>query len=437
VNNSSINLNSKKFKIAIITLGCSKNTVDSEFIAAELNNAGYTAYHSNNFKNADAVLINTCGFILDAKEESLDVILKCLEAKTQGLLKKVFVMGCLVQRYKNELKNEMPEVDAFFSFNHNNEIVNTISGKMLVEINTRLISTPSHFAYLKISEGCNSHCSFCAIPAIRGKHISKPIEKLVDETEFLVQNGAKEIIVIAQDTTFYGKDIYSTKKLAFLLNKLSDIKGVEWLRLHYAYPSNFPDDVIDTLANNPKLCKYLDIPLQHISDKILKLMNRRADKISTIKLIDKLKTRIPNLAIRTAFITGFPTETKNDFNELKNFVEQYRFERMGVFTYSNEEGTEAFNLKPKVSERIKTERADELMLLQQQISYENNLNLIGKSVKVIIDSKNNDFYIGRTEYDSPEIDNEVLITSDKTLKIGDLITVKVTDAEEFDIYATV
>jgi len=434
VKNYNINLK-KNSRIAIITLGCSKNTVDSEFIAGSLNKSGFKAFHSNTFNNADAVLINTCSFILDAKEESIDVILQCLEAKKRGLLSYVFVMGCLIQRYKNKLQEELPDVDAFFTFNHNNEIVNALRGKVYNAPETRLISTPKHYAYLKISDGCNRNCSFCVIPSIKGKYISMPVEKLVEEANYLVDNGTKEIIIVAQNTAYYGKDLYKKGKLASLIDKLSKIDGVEWIRLHYLYPTDFTDDIIDVVRDNSKVCKYIDIPLQHISDRILHQMNRGMSKKDTVNLVEKLRNNIPDLAIRTTFITGFPGETKAEFNELKEFVELFQFERMGVFQYSAEEGTSAYNMKPEVPNHIKYKRAEELMLLQQEISYQNNLQKVGQKLKVIIDAKMNDYYIGRTQHDSPEIDNEVIIKSDKKIKIGDFIDVLINNAEEFDIFA--
>ncbi|HRS53345.1 MAG TPA: 30S ribosomal protein S12 methylthiotransferase RimO [Bacteroidales bacterium] len=424
----------KKLKIAIITLGCPKNTVDSEYIAGTLKNAGFNVFHAYSHINADAVIINTCAFILDAKQESIDVILECIQAKNKNQLKYIFVIGCMVKYYMHELQKALPEVDAFWEFNINNNIVNKLANK-IINKNDRLLSTPKHYAYLKISEGCNRKCSFCLIPQIRGKYQSNTIENLIEEANKLANKGVKEIILVAQDTTFYGKDIYKKNKLAELLRAISNIENIQWIRLHYAYPANFPKDVINEIFENPKICKYIDIPLQHINDNILKSMQRGITKQDTIKLIELLRKKIPKIGIRTTFIVGFPGETKKEYEELKIFVKEMRFERMGIFTYSREKGTKSYSLKNNVPNFIKKQRAEELMLIQQEISLENNLSLIGKTIKVIIDRKEGEYYIGRTEYDSPEIDNEVLITSNKKIDIGTFIEVKITKAEEFDIYA--
>jgi len=427
-------LENTSFKLALITLGCSKNSVDSEVLAGAFKANGIDVFHADSYENADAVLINTCGFILDAKTESVDVIIDCLNAKAKGLISKVFVMGCMVQRYIEELKHELPEVDGFFGLNKMEDIISIISGKMLSGIHARVISTPAHYAFIKISEGCNRKCSFCAIPMIRGKHISRPAEEIVEEAKMLAGKGVKELIVIAQDTTFYGKDLYGKRMLGKLLSELSNLNEFEWIRLHYTYPSAFPLDILDVMREHPDICNYLDIPLQHVSDRILKLMKRNIDGAGTRKLIDKLRNKVPGLAIRTTFITGFPGETSKEHKELRDFIVSSEFERLGVFIYSPEEGTAAYKIKPEVSERIKNLRLEELMAVQQDISLNHNLKLIGKKLKVLIDRKEGDFFVGRTEFDSPGIDNEVLVKPHKSIIAGEFSEVMITAAEEFDLY---
>lgn len=425
----------KKKTINIITLGCSKNLVDSEVLMRQLG-SDYVISH-NSEDDADIQVVNTCGFIGDAKEESINTILQLTQAKKSGLTSKVYVTGCLSQRYKDALIKEIPDVDGFFGVNDLPEILKTLEVDFKKElIGERFITTPKHFAYLKISEGCDRNCSFCAIPLIRGKHISKPIEELVKEAKFLAENGVKELILIAQDLTYYGIDIYKKRLIAELVNKLSQIDGIEWIRLHYAYPAGFPLDLIEEIKNNPKVCNYLDIPLQHISNSILTSMRRAHDKETTIKLVEKFRESLPDASLRTTLIVGYPGETEDDFNELYDFVEKYRFDRLGVFQYSEEEDTAAHKLKDDVPDQTKQDRTDKLMLLQQQISLEINQSKVGQSLKVIIDRQENGYYVGRTEFDSPEVDNEVLISEDNTkLMIGDFCTVKITKGDFFDLYA--
>ena len=424
-----------KKKINIITLGCSKNLVDSEVLMRQLGN-DYTISHDSG-ADADIQIVNTCGFIGDAKEESIDTILQLTKAKKAGVTSKVFVTGCLSQRYKDELKKEIQDVDGFFGVNDLPEILKALDVDLKKELlGERLITTPKHYAYLKISEGCDRSCSFCAIPLIRGKHISKPIEELVKEAEFLAKKGVKELILIAQDLTYYGLDIYKERRITELVNKLSYIDGIEWVRLHYAYPAGFPLNLMEEMKTNPKVCNYLDIPLQHISEHILSSMRRSHNKETTIKLVEKFRETLPEASLRTTLIVGYPGETEKDFDELYDFVEKHKFERLGVFQYSEEEDTAAFKLKDDVPEQTKQDRADKLMMLQQEISIENNKNKIGKTFKVIIDRLENGYFIGRTEFDSPEVDNEVLISEkDNTLEIGEFYKMKIIKADFFDLYA--
>lgn len=426
-----------KQKINIITMGCSKNLVDSEQLMRQLNDK-YIVLHDSEKDDADIVVINTCGFIADAKEESIDSILTYSEAKKKGKLKKVYVMGCLSQRYKDELKKEMPEVDAFFGVNDITDLMKTLEVDFKKELlGERMLTTPKHYAYLKIAEGCNRRCSFCAIPLIRGNNISKPIENLISEVEWLVSQGVKEIILIAQDLTYYGMDIYKKRKLAELLEKIALIKGVEWIRLHYTYPAAFPMDVLKIMAKYDNICKYLDIPLQHINTEILASMKRNIDSSKTKELISKLRKIVPGINIRTTLIVGYPGETFFQFEELKKFVADSKFERLGVFTYSPEENTSAYKLKNNVSAKTKEKRQSEIMELQQLISAELNLKKIGKTYKTIIDRKEGNFWIGRTEFDSPEVDTEVLITSNKDLIIGNFYNVIITNTEDYDIYGEI
>ena len=425
-------------KINIITLGCSKNTVDSEHLAAQLTAFDYKVVFDSDRMDANVVVINTCGFIGDAKQESIDTILRAAELKMAGKIEELFVVGCLSQRYADELRPELPEVDDFFGVNDWAGIVERLGAKYRQENETRReLSTPSHYAYLKISEGCNWMCGYCAIPLIRGRHKSVPMEALIAEAESLVASGVREIMVIAQDTTYYGVDIYGERKLAELLERLCRIEKLEWVRLHYAYPTDFPDEVIEVMAREKKICKYLDIPFQHISDNQLTLMKRRHTKAEALALIEKLRRAIPDIALRTTLLVGYPGETEEDFTELMEFVKNTKFDRLGVFAYSEEEGTySATRLKDDVAEDIKQERVDRIMRLQERVSLENNARRIGERMRVIIDRKEGDFYIGRSEYDSPEVDQELIIDScGKRLCRGRFYVVEITDCEDYDLYA--
>ena len=425
-------------KINIITLGCSKNTVDSEHLAAQLAAMDYKVVFDSDRTDANVVVINTCGFIGDAKQESIDTILRAAQLKEQGKIEELFVVGCLSQRYADELRPELPEVDDFFGVNDWAGIVERLGAKWEKENETkRELSTPSHYAYLKISEGCNWMCGYCAIPLIRGRHTSVPMEVLVAEAEALAEKGVRELMVIAQDTTYYGVDIFGERKLAELLERLCKIKNIEWIRLHYAYPTDFPDEVIEVMAREPKICNYLDIPFQHISDNQLTAMKRRHTKAEAIALINKLRTAIPDIALRTTLLVGYPGETEQDFEELKEFVRDTKFDRLGVFAYSEEEGTySATRLTDDVPEDVKQQRVEAIMRLQERISLENNARRIGSTMRVIIDRREGEFYIGRSEYDSPEVDQELIIDSKgRRLLRGHYYNVVVTDAEDYDLYA--
>ena len=427
-------------KINIITLGCSKNTVDSEHLAAQLTAMDYKIVFDSDRTDADVVVINTCGFIGDAKQESVDTILRAAQLKSEGKIEELFVVGCLSQRYADELRPELPEVDDFFGVNDWAGIVERLGAKYRAENETkRELSTPSHYAYLKISEGCNWMCGYCAIPLIRGRHKSVPMEALIAEAEALAEKGVKELMVIAQDTTYYGVDIYGERKLAELLERLCKIEKIEWIRLHYAYPTDFPDEVIEVMAREKKICKYLDIPFQHISDSQLSAMKRRHTKEQALTLIKKLRAAIPDIALRTTLLVGYPTESEADFAELVEFVRETKFDRLGVFAYSEEEGTySATRLSDDVPEQTKQERVDTIMRLQERISLENNAKRIGQQMRVIIDRKEGDFYIGRSEYDSPEVDQEIIVESfGKRLYRGRFYDVVVTDAEDYDLYAEI
>jgi len=407
-------------KVNVITLGCSKNLVDSEYLLKQLSANGFKVVHDSNSPDCDIIVINTCGFINDAKQESIETILQFEVLKKQNKIKKLFVFGCLSERYKEELTKEIPNVDQYFGVYDLKELIESIGANYKEELlGERLITTPKHYAYLKISEGCDRGCSFCAIPLIKGKHVSKAIPDLIKEAEQLVKNGAKEIILIAQDLSYYGYDIYKKPKLAELLDQLSEIKGLKWLRLHYAYPAKFPKEVLLVMKSKTNICNYLDIPFQHISDKILKLMRRGNTRKQTYDLIDAFKKHIPDMAIRTTLLVGHPGETDEDFKELLDFVRYAKFDRLGVFTYSEEENTySAINYTDDIPFSIKQSRMNEIMEVQRQISNELNSKKIGKIFKTIIDRKEGGFYIGRTEYDSPEVDNEVLIETENKLKIG-------------------
>ena len=427
-------------KINIITLGCSKNTVDSEHLAAQLTAMDYKVVFDSDRTDADVVVINTCGFIGDAKQESIDTILRAAQLKEEGRIEELFVVGCLSQRYADELRPELPEVDDFFGVNDWAGIVERLGAKYRKENETkRELSTPSHYAYLKISEGCNWMCGYCAIPLIRGRHKSVPMEDLIAEAEALAESGVRELMIIAQDTTYYGVDIYGERKLAELLERLCQIKKIEWIRLHYAYPTDFPDEVIEVMAREKKICKYLDIPFQHIADNQLTLMKRRHTKAEALALIEKLRRAIPDIALRTTLLVGYPGETEADFVELQEFVKATKFDRLGVFAYSEEEGTySATRLKDDVADEVKQERVDRIMRLQERVSLENNAKRIGQKMRVIIDRKEGDFYIGRSEYDSPEVDQELIIDScGKRLMRGRFYDVLVTDCEDYDLYAKI
>jgi len=392
--------------------------------------------HDGGGTGFDAVFINTCGFIHDAKQESIDMILDYAEAKKRGDIGKLYVMGCLSERYQKDLEKELPEVDRYFGKFDLKAMVDELKVTFQPEyIYERKITTPSHFAYLKISEGCNRSCSFCAIPMMTGRHKSRTIESLVTEARYLAKKGVKEILLIAQELSYYGIDIYGKSRLVDLINAISEINGIEWIRLHYLYPTKFPFDVLPVMRENPKVCKYLDMPLQHIANPVLKNMMRHVTREETEALIKRIKDEVPGVSIRTTFLVGFPGETEADFEELKAFVEEMKFERLGIFPFSNEEGTYAAkNFKDDVPEEVKQERADEIMEIQQQISAQLNQQKIGKTFKVIIDRKEGDFYVGRTEFDSPEVDGEVLVTSEDELKKGVFVNVKITGAEDYDLY---
>jgi ribosomal protein S12 methylthiotransferase len=424
----------KKDKISVITLGCSKNTVDSERIIGQLklNNLNLV----DDPETADSVIINTCGFIDAAKEESINTILSAIELKKQGKIKKVVVAGCLSERYMNDLKKEIPEVDVYFGTEEYEGIVEEFGGDLKYELlGERDLSTPKHFAYLKISEGCDNPCSFCAIPLMRGLHKSKPIEELIAESTSLAKKGVKELIIIGQDTTDYGKEIYNERVLAKLLNEISEIPNIEWIRLLYAYPSHFPDSVIEAIAENPKVCKYLDMPLQHISDPVLKSMRRGITSRRTKELLYKIKERIPGITLRTTFITGYPNETDKEFAELCEFVKDIRFDRFGVFKYSVEENTPGYLLGDPVPDEVKEERLAALMEIQKEISLEKNRELIGKKIKVLIDRKETDKYIARSERDAPEVDGEIILKNgENLLEIGKYYDVEINDCNEYDLF---
>ena len=424
-------------KINVITLGCAKNRVDSEHIAAQLAAMGYQILFDSDRTDAKIVVINTCGFIGDAKQESIDTIFEAVNAKNAGLIDRLFVIGCLSERYADYLREQIPEVDDYFGARDLSGVVKALGGEYNSDSTARELSTPKHYAYLKISEGCNWRCGYCAIPGIRGKHISVPMERLIEEAESLAAAGVKELMVIAQDTTYYGMDLYGERKLAELLEKLCRIKGIEWIRLHYAYPVDFPQDVIDVMAREPKICKYLDIPLQHISDNQLSLMHRRHTKAEAIELLNRLRAAIPNIAIRTTMLVGYPNESAEDFEELCEFVEEQCFERLGVFPYSEEEGTfSAEKLTDNVPERVKNYRVDKLMTIQSDVSLYNNEYRVGSIERVIIDERRGDYYVGRSQYDSPEVDQEILIpVGGKRLYRGRFYNVRITNADSFDMIA--
>lgn len=430
----------KKNQIDIVTMGCSKNLVDSETLMKLFEDNGYHCVHDPKRPQGEIAVINTCGFIEDAKQESIDTILEFIQAKEEGRLRKLYVMGCLSQRYQKELEAEMPEVDKFYGkFNYKELLKELGKAEVPACSGTRHLTTPHHYAYIKISEGCNRRCAYCAIPIITGKHVSRPMDEILDEVRQLVADGVKEFQIIAQELTYYGMDLDGKHHITELISRMADIPGVKWIRLHYAYPNQFPLDLLDVMREKPNVCKYLDIALQHISDNMLNRMHRHVSKQETIDLLKTIRERVPGIHIRTTLMVGFPGETQEDFHELLEFVRTQRFERMGAFAYSEEEGTySANNYEDDVPAEVKQRRLDELMILQQEISAEVEAEKVGKILKVIIDRKEGDYYIGRTEFCSPEVDPEVLITAgEKRLRVGCFYNVKITQSEEFDLYGEV
>ncbi len=424
-----------KNRVNIVTLGCSKNIVDSEVIFTQLRGNGMDVTHESKKDDANIVIVNTCGFIDNAKQESIDTILRYADAKQAGVIDKLYVTGCLSHRYKDELELEIPTVDAFFGTNELPRLLKTLKADYKHElIGERLLTTPTHYAYLKIAEGCDRPCSFCAIPLMRGGHVSRTVEDLVVEAKSLVRRGTKELILIAQDLTYYGLDIYKKRNLSELLEHFSDIEGLDWIRLQYAYPSGFPMDVLDVINSKSNICKYLDMPLQSGSTEVLKKMRRGITRQKTEDLINAIRDKVPDIALRTTLIAGHPGETEADYEETYQFVEKMRFDRLGVFTYSHEDQTHSYSFEDDIPAEIKQERADEIMAMQQDISMELNQNKIGNTYKVLFDRKEGGHFIGRTQYDSPEVDNEVLIPATQFVRLGDFANVKINKAEEFDLY---
>ncbi len=422
--------------INIVTMGCSKNLVDSESLLGQLNHG--KVHLTKDIDAADTIVINTCGFIEAAKQESIDAILEAVERKKDGRLKRIVVMGCLSDRYKDELKKEIPEVDLFFGSNNIQEVVEGLGSDFRKDLlGERVVSTPRHYAFLKISEGCDNPCSFCAIPIMRGKHRSKAMERVIAEAQFLASGGTKELIVIAQDSTYYGLDLYGERRLDALLNGLTTVEGIDWVRLMYAYPAKFPMSVLDVFHDHPKICRYLDIPIQHFSDDVLRSMRRGVSSRAIRELIDSIQKRVPGIALRTTLIVGFPNETEKDFQMLCDFVRETKFHRLGVFTYSHEEGTTAYELGDPIPLAVKEERRNELMDLQKQISEERNESLVGLTVKVLIDRKEDGIFVGRTEWDAPEIDQEVFVEGSDNIVVGNFYDVKITGSTEYDLYATI
>jgi ribosomal protein S12 methylthiotransferase len=426
-------------KVNIVTLGCSKNTVDSENLLTQLRGNGIMADHESSSDDANVVVINTCGFIDNAKQESIDTILRYVDAKEQGVIDKVYVSGCLVQRYREDLEREIPQVDAFFGTNELPAILKKFKANYKHElVGERLLTTPSHFAYLKISEGCDRPCSFCAIPVMRGKHVSRPYDELVKEAASLAARGTKELILIAQDLTYYGLDLYGKRNLADLMRRLSDVEGIDWIRLQYAYPSGFPMDVLDVIKERSNVCNYIDMPLQHASSNMLKLMRRGITKEKTEDVIQSIRDAVPDIAFRTTMIVGHPGETEKDFEELCDFVQKQRFDRLGVFTYSHEDQTHSFSMVDDVPQALKEERQATIMDIQEGISLQLNEKKVDKTFKVLFDRKESGYFIGRTEFDSPEVDNEVLVEAKEAyVRIGDFANVHIHDATEFDLFGTV
>jgi ribosomal protein S12 methylthiotransferase len=425
----------KKTKVNIVTLGCSKNLVDSEVLLTQLRGNGINAVHESNDDDASVVVINTCGFIDNAKQESIDTILRYVDAKEEGIVDKVYVTGCLSERYKDDLEKEIPDVDAWFGTRDLSRLLKVFKANYKTElVGERILTNPSHYAYLKISEGCDRPCSFCAIPLMRGGHISRPMEELVLEAKNLAKNGTKELLLIAQDSTYYGLDLYKKRNLAELMQRLSDVDGIDWIRLHYAFPAGFPMDALDVMAERQNICKYLDIPLQHGSSKMLQIMRRGTTREKTEQLLETIRERVPGIAIRTTMISGHPGETQAEHEEMLRFIERSRFDRLGVFAYSHEENTHAYSMPDDVPADVKQERVDEIMELQQGISLSLNQQRVGKTLQVLIDRKEGGTFIGRTEFDSPEVDNEVIIQSpDNYLRVGDFASVKIKSATEFDL----
>jgi ribosomal protein S12 methylthiotransferase len=429
----------KKNKVNVITLGCSKNTFDSEVLMGQLKANNIDVEHESTKDDSSIIIINTCGFIDNAKQESIDTILRFVEAKESGLVEKVYVTGCLSERYRDDLEREIPEVDAYFGTRELPRLLKTLKANYKHElVGERLLTTPAHFAYFKISEGCDRPCSFCAIPLMRGKHVSTPIEQLVTNAHNLAQKGTKELILIAQDLTYYGLDIYKKRNLSALLEQLSNVEGIDWIRLHYAFPAGFPMDVLDVIRNKSNICNYLDMPLQHISNSMLKSMRRGTTKQKTIDLVNSIRDKVPGIAIRTTLISGYPGETEKDHQEMLRWVEDSKFDRLGIFPYSHEENTHAHLLLDNIPSEVKQERAEAVMAIQQNISLELNKAKIGNTYKVLFDRKEGDYFIGRTEFDSPEVDNEVLVNAqNEYLRIGDFANIKIKDAEDFDLFGDV
>lgn len=429
----------KKNKVNVVTLGCSKNIFDSEVMMAQLRANKFDVEHESTSDDAEIVIINTCGFIDNAKEESINTIVQYAEAKSKGFVDKVYVTGCLSERYKDDLEQEIPEVDAFFGTRDLPRLLKTLKADYKHElVGERILTTPNHFAYFKIAEGCDRPCSFCAIPLMRGKHVSTPIEDLVKQAKSLAAKGVKELMLIAQDLTYYGLDIYKKRALADLLDQLSDVEGIEWIKLHYAFPSGFPMDVLEVMNRKPNICNYLDMPLQHGSTNMLKAMRRGITREKTEELVNTIRATVPGIAIRTTLIAGYPGETEADFQEMYTFVEQMRFERLGIFTYSHEENTHAYNFEDDVPEDVKKKRADAIMELQSGISHQLNQEKIGKTFKVLFDRVEGEYFIGRTEFDSPEVDNEVLVKkADYFVRLGDFANVEITSADHYDLYGKV
>jgi ribosomal protein S12 methylthiotransferase len=427
----------RKNKVNVVTLGCSKNIVDSEVLMGQLKANHFNVEHESADDDHNIVIINTCGFVENAKQESIDTILRYVDAKKKGGIEKLYVTGCLSERYKSDLEKEIPDVDAYFGTRELPKILKTLKADYKHElVGERLLTTPLHYAYFKISEGCDRPCSFCAIPLMRGGHISVEKDELVKRAKNLAAKGTKELLLIAQDLTYYGLDIYKKRELADLIDRLSDVEGIDWIRLHYAFPSGFPMEVLDVMNKKTNVCNYLDMPLQHITDNMLKSMKRGTTKQKTIDLVNQIRDKVPGIAIRTTLIAGYPGETEKDHEEMLRWVDDTKFDRLGIFTYSHEENTGAFTLKDDVSEKIKKQRADAVMAVQQEISFNLNQQKIGKTFNVLFDRKENDFFVGRTEFDSPDVDNEVLVkaTKDTYVRIGDFAKVKINDASDFDLY---